>query len=158
MTRAHAVDVLAIYQKGIDEGDATFETRAPVWSEFDASKLPAHRLVALDRTKRRVVGWTAVSPVSARPVYAGVVEHSVYVDPAARSTGVGRALLGALIESTETAGIWTIQAGIFPENVASVALHETAGFRVIGRRERVARHRGVWRDVVLMERRSPTIG
>ncbi|MGW0561675.1 N-acetyltransferase family protein [Streptomyces sp. NPDC003016] len=158
MTQAHAADVLTIYQQGIDEGDATFETRAPVWSAFDASKLPAHRLVALDRTDRRVVGWTAASPVSARPVYAGVVEHSVYVAPAARGRGVGRALLGALIDSTERAGIWTIQAGIFPENAASVALHEAAGFRVIGRRERVARHHGVWRDVVLMERRSPTIG
>ncbi|MFE1551782.1 GNAT family N-acetyltransferase [Streptomyces sp. NPDC058718] len=156
MTEDHAPAVMAIYQQGIDEGNATFETAAPPWSTFDTAKLPAHRLVALDR-QRQVVGWTAVSGVSARPAYAGVVEHSVYVCPTARGAGVGRALLEALIVSTEKAGIWTIQAGIFPENAASLALHESVGFRVLGRRERVARHHGVWRDVLLVERRSPVV-
>ncbi|WP_030749123.1 GNAT family N-acetyltransferase [Streptomyces griseus] len=155
MAEAHAPAVLTIYQQGIDEGDATFETAAPAWSEFDASRLPDHRYVALAR--RQVVGWTAVSRVSARPAYAGVVEHSVYVSPAVRGTGVGRALLEALIASTEKAGIWTIQAGVFPENAASLALHGSAGFRVLGRRERVGRHHGVWRDVLLVERRSPVV-
>ncbi|MEU7069789.1 N-acetyltransferase family protein [Streptomyces narbonensis] len=156
MTDDHAPAVMAIYQQGIDEGNATFETGAPPWSAFDTSKLPAHRLVALDR-QGQVVGWTAVSRVSARPAYAGVVEHSVYVSPAARGAGVGRALLEALIVSTEKAGIWTIQAGIFPENTASLALHESVGFRVLGRRERVGRHHGIWRDVLLVERRSTVV-
>ncbi|MEV4947725.1 N-acetyltransferase family protein [Streptomyces sp. NPDC053755] len=156
MTDDHAPDVMAIYQQGIDEGDATFETTAPPWSAFDTSRLAAHRFVALDR-RGRVVGWTAVSRVSVRPAYAGVVEHSVYVSPTARGNGVGRTLLEALIVSTEKAGIWTIQAGIFPENGASLALHASTGFRVLGRRERVARHHGVWRDVLLVERRSPVV-
>ncbi|MEU2248679.1 N-acetyltransferase family protein [Streptomyces sp. NPDC019224] len=156
MTDDHASAVMAIYQQGIDEGNATFETTAPPWSAFDTAKLAAHRLVALDG-HGRVVGWTAVSRVSARPAYAGVVEHSVYVGPTARGTGVGRTLLEALIVSTEKAGIWTLQAGIFPENSASLALHESTGFRVLGRRERVARHHGVWRDVLLVERRSPVV-
>ncbi|MGP4113706.1 GNAT family N-acetyltransferase [Streptomyces sp. 4N509B] len=158
MTPDHADQVLAVYQAGIDEGNATFETAAPDWAAFDAGKLSGHRFVALDDAHATLVlGWTAVSPVSARPVYAGVVEHSVYVHPDARGRGVAGALLGALIASTEVAGIWTIQSGIFPENTASLALHARAGFRVIGRRERVGRHRGVWRDVVLVERRSPTV-
>ncbi|WP_405851537.1 GNAT family N-acetyltransferase [Streptomyces sp. NBC_00090] len=156
MTDDHAPAVMAIYQQGIDEGNATFETSAPPWSAFDTAKLAAHRLVALDQ-QGRVVGWTAVSRVSARPAYAGVVEHSVYVCPTARGAGVGRTLLEALIVSTEKAGIWTIQAGIFPENTASLSLHESTGFRVLGRRERVARHHGVWRDVLLVERRSPVV-
>ncbi|MFE7587658.1 GNAT family N-acetyltransferase [Streptomyces gardneri] len=156
MTDDHAPAVMAIYQQGIDEGNATFETAAPPWSAFDTAKLPAHRFVALGRGQR-IVGWTAVSRVSARPAYAGVVEHSVYVCPTARGAGVGRTLLDALVVSTEKAGIWTIQAGIFPENSASLALHESVGFRVLGRRERVARHHGVWRDVLLVERRSPVV-
>ena len=101
------------------------------------------------------MGWTACVPVSDRCVYAGVVEHSVYVDPAARGRGVGRLLLDALIDSTEQAGIWTVQSGVFPENTASLALHQRAGFRVVGTRERVGQHHGTWRDVVLIERRSP---
>lgn len=104
-----------------------------------------------------MLGWVAVSPTSARPVYAGVVEHSVYVDPAARGRGVAALLLDALIAATEAAGIWTIQSGIFPENTASLALHRRAGFRVVGTRERVGRHHGRWRDVVLLERRSPVV-
>ena len=155
MTERHAAAVLAIYQAGIDEGDATFETRAPAWPEFSAARLPGHRFVA--STGAGVLGWVAASPVSSRCVYAGVVEHSVYVHPGARGQGVGRQLLDALITSTEAAGIWTIQSGIFPENTASVALHHAAGFRTIGRRERIGRQHGRWRDVLLLERRSPVI-
>jgi phosphinothricin acetyltransferase len=148
---SHADQVLAVYQLGIDEG------QAPTWPQFDASKLAGHRHVALDGTPGRVLGWTAASAVSARSAYAGVVEHSVYVHPGARRRGVGLALLRALIASTEAAGVWTIQSGIFPENTASLALHARAGFRVIGTRERIGRHHGIWRDVVLIERRSPIV-
>jgi phosphinothricin acetyltransferase len=156
MLAADAEAVLAIYQAGLDTGQASFETAAPSWPAFDSARLPAHRHVAVDATGR-IVGWIAVSPVSARPVYAGVVEHSVYIHPAARGMGVGRLLLDTLIASTEAAGIWTIQSGIFPDNSASLALHHRAGFRTIGTRERVGRHHGIWRDVVLLERRSPHI-
>ncbi|HEV7965907.1 MAG TPA: GNAT family N-acetyltransferase [Actinoplanes sp.] len=149
--------VLAIYQAGLDAGNASFETEAPSWPAFDAGKLADHRLVAVDDDDERVVGWVAVSAVSARAVYAGVVEHSVYIDPAAQGKGVGRVLLEALIASSEAAGIWTIQSGVFPENVASLRLHHRAGFRTVGVRERVGRHHGTWRDVILIERRSPAI-
>ena len=158
MTADHAARVLAIYQAGIDGGDATFETEAPSWDRFDAARLPAHRLVALDPFTDQVLGWAAVSPVSARPAYAGVLEHSVYVAPTAHGRGIGTALLDALIASTEAAGIWTLQSGVFPENVASLRLHAAAGFREVGVRERVGRLRGVWRDVVLIERRSRVAG
>ncbi|MDQ0811926.1 L-amino acid N-acyltransferase YncA [Streptomyces sp. B3I7] len=162
MTVAHADQVLAIYRAGIDEGDATFETTAPAWPAFDAAKLPEHRFVALDGARTdgsgAVLGWVAVARVSDRCAYAGVVEHSVYVHPGARGRGVASALLRALIASTEAAGIWTVQSGIFPENAASLALHARLGFRVIGVREHVGRHRGRWRDVVLVERRSPVVG
>ncbi|MEO3876193.1 N-acetyltransferase family protein [Nonomuraea sp. B12E4] len=160
MRDEHAEQVLTVYQLGIDEGQATFETTAPTWPQFDEAKLPGHRHVALgplDGTPDRVLGWIAASAVSARSAYAGVVEHSVYVHPAARRRGVGSALLQALIASTEAAGIWTIQSGIFPENVASLRLHGHAGFRVIGVRERIGRHHDVWRDVVLIERRSRVV-
>jgi L-amino acid N-acyltransferase YncA len=163
MTAAHAAGVLDIYRSGIEEGNATFETRLPDWGTFSAARLPAHRYVAIETDDgagtdaSRVLGWVAVSATSARPVYAGVVEHSVYVDPAARGRGVGRRLLDGLIASTEAAGIWTIESGIFPENAASVALHRAAGFRVVGVRERLGRHHGRWRDVVLIERRSPAL-
>ncbi|MGW2273183.1 N-acetyltransferase family protein [Streptomyces yangpuensis] len=153
----HAEQVLGIYQAGIDEGNATFETRAPDWAVFDKAKLPGHRFVALDGDGGRVLGWIAASTVSDRCAYAGVVEHSVYVHPEARGLGVARALLDALIASAEAAGIWTIQSGIFPENNASLALHARAGFRIIGTRERIGRHHGVWRDVILLERRSPVL-
>ncbi|WP_033338855.1 GNAT family N-acetyltransferase [Catenuloplanes japonicus] len=156
MQDAHAEQVLEIYRLGIATGDATFETEPPDWQRFTGSRLPEHRFAALDRDGR-VAGWIACSAVSDRCVYAGVVEHSVYVHPDARGRGVGRALLDALITSTETAGIWTIQSGIFPENAASLALHTACGFRVVGTRERVGRHHGVWRDVILIERRSPAI-
>ncbi|MEO3876521.1 N-acetyltransferase family protein [Nonomuraea sp. B12E4] len=156
----HADQVLAVYQLGIDEGQATFETTAPTWTQFNAAKLLDHRHVALgtlDGDPGRVLGWIAASAVSARSAYAGVVEHSVYVHPGARRRGVGLALLRALIASTEAAGIWTIQSGIFPENTASLALHARTGFRTIGTRERIGRHHGIWRDVVLIERRSSIV-
>lgn len=152
----HAGQVLAIYQAGIDEGNATFETVAPSWEAFNAAKLDEHRFAALD-ADGTVLGWVAASRVSDRCAYAGVVEHSVYVHPAARGRGIASALLKALVDSTERAGIWTIQSGIFPENTASLAVHRRAGFRVIGTRERIGRHHGVWRDVALVERRSPVI-
>ncbi|MET7422188.1 N-acetyltransferase family protein [Dactylosporangium sp. NPDC005555] len=159
MTAGDAAAVLAIYQAGMDAGNASFEDTAPSWEAFDAGKLPAHRLVAVDPGDT-VLGWVAASRASARQVYAGVVEHSVYVDPAAQGRGVGRALLDALVVSTEAAGIWTIQSGIFPENTASRALHRAAGFREVGVRERVGRHAGQgnrWRDVLFIERRSPLV-
>ncbi|MFI6416449.1 GNAT family N-acetyltransferase [Streptomyces sp. NPDC050842] len=156
LTTAHADEVVAIYQAGVDEGNATFETTAPTWEQFDAAKLPEHRFVAIDENGR-VLGWVAATQVSDRCAYAGVVEHSVYVHPDARGRGAASALLTALIDSTEAAGIWTIQSGIFPENTASLAVHARAGFRVIGTRERIGRHHGVWRDTVLVERRSPHI-
>jgi len=148
--------VLAIYQAGIDEGNATFETVAPAWNAFRAKRLAEHSHIAQD-ADGRLLGWVSAVAVSDRCAYAGVVEHSVYVHPSARGRGVGLALLRALIESTEAAGIWTIQSGIFPENTASSALHTRAGFRTVGTRERVGKHRGRWRDVVLIERRSPRI-
>ncbi len=157
MTPRHSAAVLAIYQAGIDEGQATFETQAPTWQAFDAARLPQHRLVAVDDADR-VLGWAAVTGVSDRCVYSGVVEHSVYVAPEARGRGVGAALLGALIASTEAAGIWTIQSGVFPENTASLALHWRCGFRTVGIRERLGQMGGRWRDVVLIERRSAVVG
>jgi phosphinothricin acetyltransferase len=157
MAATDAEAVLAIYQAGLDGGQASFETTAPTWAEFDRTRLPGHRLVGADPGSGALLGWTAVSAVSSRRVYSGVVEHSVYVDPAARGRGVGRTLLLALVHSTEAAGIWTIQSGVFPENAASLALHAACGFRVVGTRERIGRHHGRWRDVVLLERRSPLV-
>jgi L-amino acid N-acyltransferase YncA len=157
MTDEHAQQVLAIYQAGIDEGDATFETAAPDWAEFTRTRLPDHRFVAIDPGTGAVLGWVAASPTSRRKAYQGVIEHSVYVHPAARGRKIGRLLLARLIASTEAAGIWTIQSGIFPENTASIAVHQAAGFRIVGMRERLARHNGRWRDVLLLERRSSAI-
>jgi L-amino acid N-acyltransferase YncA len=155
MTEAHAAAVLAIYQAGIEEGNATFETCAPDWRDFSAARLPGHRFVAT--AGGQVAGWVAVSAVSGRRVYTGVVEHSVYVHPGARGQGIGRVLLDELIASTEAAGIWTIESRIFPENAASLALHQAAGFRVVGVRERLGQHHGRWRDVILIERRSQVV-
>jgi len=145
MEAGDAGPVLTIYQAGLDTGQASFEVTAPAWDEFDAGKLRDHR-------------QAAVIAVSERCVYAGVVEHSLYVHPARKRRGIGAALLAALIESTEAAGIWTIQSGVFPENTASLRLHEQAGFRVVGTRERIGRQHGEWRDVVLIERRSRAVG
>jgi phosphinothricin acetyltransferase len=156
MTDADWPQVRTIYAAGIETGDATFDVEPPDFAGFDARHLSAHRLVAC-ADDCRVLGWAAVSPTSSRTVYAGVVEVSVYVDPDATGRGVGRLLLAALIESTEAAGIWTLTAGIFPENAASLALHERLGFRRLGVRERIGRQHGRWRDVALLERRSPTV-
>lgn len=151
----HWPDVSRIYQDGIATGNATFETEVPSWEAWDRAHLAEHRFVAL--LDEPVVGWVAVSPVSARCVYGGVVENSVYVDTAVRGRGIGRALLERLVESTEANGIWTIQTGIFPENLASVHVHQLVGFEVVGRRKRLGKLAGVWRDVLLMERRSSLV-
>jgi L-amino acid N-acyltransferase YncA len=156
MTPADWPAVEAIYAAGIATGDATFETAPPNWQEFDAGRLANHRLVAVEDGE--LVGWATLSPTSSRACYAGVVEHSVYVAEAARGRGVGRALMEELIAGADAAGLWTIQTSIFPENAASVALHERVGFRVVGRRERIAQLDGVWRDTLLLERRSPLVG
>lgn len=157
MASTDAGEVLAIYQAGLDTGNASFDTIAPDWPAFESSRLPEHRLVAAAEDGK-ILGWVAVRQVSPRPVYWGVVEHSVYVNPAAQGGGVGLTLLRALIDSTEAAGIWTVQSGIFPENAASLRLHEKAGLRVVGVRERVAVHFGRWRDDLMVERRSPVVG
>lgn len=143
--------VAAIFAEGIATRQATFETAVPSWEEWDAAHLAEHRLVAeLDGT---VVGWTAVVPYSPRPAYRGVGEVSVYVAARARGSGVGRTLLAALIDSARDGGLWTLQAGVFPENDASLALHRSLGFREVGRRERIGELDGAWRDVVLLELR-----
>lgn len=157
----HWPEVERIYRAGIAGGHATFESEPPTWEAFDGGRLAAHRYVAVG-DGGDVLGWVAGSAVSDRCVYAGVVEHSVYVDPAAQGLGVGRSLLDTFVASTEAAGIWTVQSGIFPENAASLALHAAAGFRVVGVRERLGRmsygpQAGQWRDVVLVERRSPLV-
>jgi L-amino acid N-acyltransferase YncA len=150
-------EVRRIYAEGISTGQATFEAEAPDWDRFDRSRLASHRLVA-QVPDAGILGWVAVSPVSARPVYAGVVELSIYVSEAARGRRIGSALLTALIASTEQDGIWTIQAAVFPDNEQSLRLHLSHGFRVVGRREKIARMAhgpaaGQWRDTVLVERR-----
>jgi L-amino acid N-acyltransferase YncA len=148
--------VRAVYEEGIATGDATFETAAPGWAAWDRGHLPDPRLVA--GRDGRVVGWAALSPVSDRCAYAGVAEVSVYVAAAAAGQGAGRALLTELVRRAEAAGIWTLQAGVFPENTASLALHHRCGFRTVGVRERLGKLDGSWRDVVLLERRSPLVG
>jgi len=148
--------VRAIYLEGIASGNATFETDAPPWEKWNASHLKHCRLIA--RAGERVLGWAALSPVSDRCAYGGVAEVSVYVGSAARGIGVGRGLLEALVQASEQAGIWTLQAGIFPENGASLAIHDRCGFRRIGTRERLGRVGGTWRNVTLLERRSATVG
>jgi len=158
MTAADAAGVLAIYQRGLDSGPAGFETTAPDWAGFEATHLPEHRFVAEHggMADGALLAWVAVSPTSSRAVYAGVVELSIYVDEAARGRGLGRQLIGRLLESTASGGIWTVQATVFAENAASLRLHERAGFRVVGVRERIGRRDGRWRDTVLLERRAPT--
>lgn len=144
--------VRTIYAEGIATGNATFETETPTYERWSAMHPAEHRFVATQGAD--VLGWVALSPVSDRCVYAGVGEHSVYVAERARGHGIGRRLLETLIAHTEAAGIWTIQSGIFPENVASVELHLRCGFRIVGTRERLGELHGVWRDVLLMERRA----
>jgi L-amino acid N-acyltransferase YncA len=156
MTREDWPDVRRIYEQGIATGNATFETEAPEWAAWDQAHLADHRVVA--RLDGAVAGWAALAPVSRRPVYAGVAEVSVYVADGARGRGLGRELLGAVVRSSERAGIWTLQTGIFPENEASLALHRRLGFRDVGIRERIGEHRGVWRDVIFLERRSVSAG
>jgi phosphinothricin acetyltransferase len=150
--------VRAIYLEGIATGTATFESEAPPWEKWDAGHLAAPRLVARAENNGPILGWASLSVVSGRCVYAGVVDESVYVAAAARGQGVGRVLLSALCEQAEQAGLWTMQAGIFPENAASLRLHESCGFRVVGRREKLGKLAGVWRDVMLLERRSGVAG
>ena len=147
--------VRAIYEEGIASGDATFETEAPDWAAWDGSHLDRPRLVAC--VDGKVGGWAALSPVSTRCVYGGVAELSVYVAAEVRGRGLGRALLEALISASELEGIWTIEAGVFPENTASIALLEGTGFRMVGTREKLGRLHGRWRDVVLLERRSSNV-
>jgi L-amino acid N-acyltransferase YncA len=149
-------EVRAIYLEGIATGHATFETDAPTWEAWDAAHLPFARLVARD--SRKSSGWGALSPVSRRQAYTGVAEVSVYVAANHRNAGVGRALLDALIAESERNGIWTLQAAVFPENAATIALHLRCGFREVGRRERIGKLNGKWRDTILLERRSALIG
>ena len=152
----HWPAVRAIYQEGIDGSNATFETVAPAWDDWDRTHLREGRLVA--KAEGAVAGWAALSPVSSRPGYAGVAEVSIYVATSARERGIGKALLQALIDVSERAGLWTLQGGIFPENVASIALHKSCGFREVGLRERIGQLQGVWKDVLLMERRAKESG
>jgi L-amino acid N-acyltransferase YncA len=150
--------VSAIYAEGIETRNATFETAVPSWEEWDAAHLADHRLVARESgSEPQTLGWAALSAYSDRCAYAGVAEVSVYVAKGARGRGVGSTLLDAVVESSESAGIWTLQAGVFPENLASLKLHRSCGFRVVGIRERIGQLDGEWRDVVLLERRSKEI-
>jgi phosphinothricin acetyltransferase len=154
----HARDwsmVETIYRQGIATGHATFEATVPDWREWDSRHLSACRFIA--RCGDQVVGWAALSPASNREVYRGVAEVSVYVAASARGQGIGRRLLRTLVEESERAGFWTLQAGIFPENQASIGLHAACGFRTVGRRDRLGQMKGVWRDVILMERRSEVV-
>ena len=144
-----------IYQKGIDTGNATFQTSAPSWEYWDNSHLKSCRITMQEDGK--VIGWAALTPVSSRCVYAGVAEVSVYVDPAHSGKGIGLALLNELVRQSEKEGIWTLQAGIFPENTASLRIHEKAGFRTLGTREKIGKQNGIWRDTALLERRSSVI-
>ena len=168
MTPADWPAVQRIYAAGIATGNATFETQTPNWDAWHRSHLPQCRLVARpagnaaignDTTANdAILAWAALSPVSARPCYAGIAEHSVYVDAAQRGQGIGKTLLAALAAASEDAGFWMLQSAIFPENAASIAIHLACGFRIMGRRKRVAMLHGVWRDTVVVERRSRIIG
>lgn len=156
MLPEHWAAVRHVYAEGIATGNATFETSVPDWSHWDAAHHRHCRLLA--RSGERILGWAALSPVSRRSIYAGVAEVSVYVADEARGSGIGRDLLKALIEHSEQQGLWTLQAGVFPENAASIALHKGCGFREVGVRHRIGQLSGVWRDVLLLERRSPLVG
>ncbi|WP_199609533.1 GNAT family N-acetyltransferase [Flocculibacter collagenilyticus] len=145
-----------IYQQGIDTGNATFQEQAKTWEEWNSSMLDICRLVAVENTQ--VVGWAGLSPISSRQVYSGVAEVSVYVAEQAQGKGLGQKLLAQLISESEAQNIWMLQAGIFPENHSSIALHEKNGFRQLGTRDKLGKMKGIWRDVVLMERRSEVVG
>ena len=148
--------VRSIYLEGLRSGNSTFETEAPSWEQWNEGHLEFARLVM--RAGDEILGWAALSPVSKRSVYRGVAELTVYVTESARGKGIGRALLEALIDESERNGIWTLQASIFPENLASAKLHSRCGFREVGTRERIAKLNGVWRDTLLLERRSDRVG
>ncbi len=152
MLSSHWEEVKSIYEEGLATGHATFQTSTPTWKEWDEAHAKSCRLLAVENNE--VLGWAALTPVSGRCVYAGVGEVSVYVSAAARSKGVGTQLLKALIHASEENHFWTLQAGIFPENAASVILHERSGFRIIGNREKIGQMNGVWRDTLLLEKRS----
>lgn len=149
--------VREIYEQGIEGGNATFETAAPSWEDWDRGHIPVCRIVA--KIENKICGWAVLSPISSRCVYTGVAEESIYIHNDCQRRGVGKALLNALIAQSEEHGFWTLQAGIFPENEASIALHQKCGFRVVGVRERIGKMSGgQWRDVVLLERRSAVVG
>jgi len=145
-----------IYSEGIATGNATFETDVPEWVKWDQAHRHDCRLVA--ENSKQIIGWAALSPVSGRRVYSGVAEVSVYVAAAVQGRGIGKILLQSLVEQSERCGIWTLQAGIFPENISSIALHTSCGFREVGRRQKLGQRSGIWRDVLLIERRSPSVG
>ena len=156
MLPAHWEEVKRIYEEGIATGNATFQTEAPTYEEWNRGHLTISRFVAVENEE--ILGWAALTPVSGRCVYAGVAEVSVYVASSVRGKGIGNALLQALIKSSEENNLWTLQAGIFPENIASIKLHEANDFRIIGIREKIGKMNGVWRDTVLLERRSKLVG
>ena len=148
--------VKQIYEEGIATGNATFQESAPEWDEWDKSHLPHSRIIATEDD--HVLGWAALTAVSGRCVYAGVAEVSVYISNEARGKGLGKMLLQKLIDASEANDIWTLQAGIFPENISSLKIHEHCRFRVLGVRERIGKMKGLWRDTVLLERRSEQVG
>jgi L-amino acid N-acyltransferase YncA len=154
---SHYLAVKKIYEHGIATGNATFQTEAPAWEEWDKGHLATCRLVALDENQK-VMGWAALTPVSGRCVYAGVAEVSIYIHPDFQGKGVGKRLLEELIRQSEAHALWTLQAGIFPENKASLKLHEQLGFRKVGYREKIGKMKNAWRDTVLLERRSKKVG
>jgi phosphinothricin acetyltransferase len=152
----HWNEVRRIYEEGMATGNATFQETAPDWEEWDKTHIKTGRLVAIEN--ENIIGWAALTPVSGRCVYGGVGEISVYVAENARGKGVGKDLLKSLIENSEASKFWTLQAGIFPENIASIKIHEANGFRIIGKREKIGQMNGIWRDTILLERRSKTVG
>ncbi|WP_312297803.1 N-acetyltransferase family protein [Chryseobacterium sp.] len=154
--REHYFDISSIYKEGIETGNATFETTVPEWEDWDRSKLKHSRLAAV--VDGITVGWAVLSKVSDRCVYGGVAEISIYVSNLHKGKGIGKSLMARLIEESEAYGIWTLQSGMFPENGATVALHQRFGFRVVGFREKIGKLGGTWRDTIIMERRSKTIG
>ena len=156
MLPSHWEPVKQIYAEGIATGNATFQTGIPSWEEWNEAHVKNSRIIAIEAGT--VLGWAALTPVSGRCVYAGVGEVSVYVSEKARGNGVGKKLLNALINESEKNNFWTLQAGIFPENVASIKIHEACGFRIIGAREKIGQINGLWRDTLLLERRSKTVG